>query len=164
MSFRDKTFKELQLKLSSQDSAVSIYAQYKNLSYKERIEQKGMTYLYSAWSHDLDNRDFVRVIILFLERGEENLKFLQPFYEYAYKKFGTNLSSANDSLEETASERLKRNMSDDLDTEAKKASNEKEAKFGIHFSSQEEKIKFYLQKAKEKKKNTDDRNGVLSIE
>lgn len=63
-----------------------------------------MIYLYSAWSHDLNNRDFVRVIILFLERGKLNLKYLKPFYEFAYRKFGSTLSSASGYLNETAAE------------------------------------------------------------
>ncbi len=163
-SFRAKFLKELQFKVSHPDSAISIYAQYKNLSYKNRIEQKGMTFLYSAWSHDLENRDFVRVIILFLERGKENLKFLQPFYEYAYKKFGTNLSSNNELLDETANERLKRKMKEELENETKNLANEKTVNFEGNFATQEEKINFLLRKAKDKKKNSDDKNKALIIE
>ena len=155
---------DLNLKISSVDSSVPIYAQYKNLSYKDRVDQMGMTYLYTAWSHDLENREFVRVIILFLERGKDNLKFLQPFYEFAYKKFGTNLSSNNDVLEESASERLRRQIKEEQEAELKRAAEEKTTKFEGQFTNPDEKIKYFLNKAKEKKNNSDDSNNTLMIE
>lgn len=164
LAFRANIFKDVKFKLSSPDSAVAIYAQYKNLSYKNRIDQKGMTHLYLAWSHDLENPNFVRVIISFLERGSENLKYLQPFYEYAYKKFGTNMSGDKNAILEIASEKLKRKMSEDLEAETKINSGEKSANFEGNFSNKDEKIKYFLEKAKDNKKNIDDNSGVLSIE
>lgn len=164
MSFRAKMLLDLGFKTSNTDSSIPIYAQYKNMPYRNRVDQMGMTYLYAAWSHDLENRDFVRVIILFLERGKENYKFLQPFYDYAFKKFGTNLSSNNDVLEESANEKLKRKMKEELEAEAKKAAEEKTLKNEGQFTNSDEQINFYLQKAKEKKKNTDDKNNTLMIE
>ena len=148
-------------KASSVDSAIPIYAQYKNISYNRRIDQQGMTYLYAAWSHDLNNREYVRVIIMFLERGKSNLKFLKPFYEYAYKRFGSNLSSGNDALMETAEEKLKRRVKEELEEEVKKEEQKKNAQFEGNFGSPEEKIKYYLQKAKENKVNSDDKEKVL---
>ena len=75
MNFRSKFLREITYKSTSTDSAISIYARYKRIPYGQRIDQQGMTYLYSAWSHDPDNRDYIRVIILFLERGQLNLKY-----------------------------------------------------------------------------------------
>jgi hypothetical protein len=66
MNLRNRMLKETIYKSSTVDSAIPIYAQYKNISYGRRIDQQGMMYLYAAWSHDLANKDFVRVIILFL--------------------------------------------------------------------------------------------------
>ncbi|MBC7538298.1 MAG: hypothetical protein H7281_05730 [Bacteriovorax sp.] len=159
---RERILKESIYKSSTADSAIPIYAQYKNISYGHRIDQQGMTYLFAAWSHDLSNRDYVRVIILFLERGKSNLKFLKPFYEYAYKKFGSNLSSENDVLLETADEKLKRRMKEELEGEVKKEEqSSSNPKFEGNFSTPDEKIKFYLQKAKETKTNSDDSDKVL---
>ena len=159
--FREKILRETIYKASSVDSAIPIYAQYKNISYNRRIDQQGMTYLYAAWSHDLNNREYVRVIIMFLERGKSNLKFLKPFYEYAYKRFGSNLSSGNDALMETAEEKLKRRVKEELEEEVKKEEQKKNAQFEGNFGSPEEKIKYYLQKAKENKVNSDDKEKVL---
>lgn len=159
--FRERVLKETLYKSSTADSAIPVYAEYKNISYAHRVDQQGMTYLFSAWSHDLSNRDYIRVIILFLERGKSNLKFLKPFYEYAYKKFGSNFSSANDLLLETADEKLKRLMTEELAGEVKKEERMDSAKFDGNFSTPDEKIKYYLKKAKENKINSDDLEKVL---
>jgi len=148
-------------KSSSTDSAIPIYAEYKNISYNKRVDEQGMIYLYSAWSHDISNRDFVRVIILFLERGKLNLKYLKPFYEYAFKRFGTNLSNDDEVLLDTADEKLKRRMKEELDSEVKKEEQLKNPTFEGNFNTPEEKIKFYLKKAKESKINSDDSSKEL---
>ena len=160
-NFRVRVLNDTIYKNSTIDSAIPIYAQYKSIPYNKRIDQQGMTYLFSAWSHDLLNREYIRVIILFLERGKSNLKYLKPFYEYAYKKFGSNLSGENDLLLETSDELLKRKMKEELENEVKKEEEINTLKNEGNFSSPDEKIKFYLQKAKEKKTNSDDSEKVL---
>ncbi len=160
-NFREKMLERLTYKSSSVDSAIPIYAEYKNIAYTKRVDQQGMIYLYCAWSHDISNRDYVRVIILFLERGKLNLKFLKPFYEYAFKRFGTNLSSEEEVLLETADEKLKRRMKDELDSEVKKEDQQKNPTFEGNFTTPEEKIKYYLNKAKANKINSDDSNKEL---
>ncbi len=163
-NFRAKFISEIKYKLTSTESAIPIYVRYKQLTYGKRIDQLGMAYLYAAWSHDLSNKDFVRVIILFLERGKLNLKYLKPFYEFAYKKFGSTLSSESGYLEETPGESLKRKISEDLEKEIKAEDVKPTEKTTDQFNSNEEKINFNLQKAKEKKINTDDQEKVLTIE
>ncbi len=164
MNFRSKFIREINYKSSTTDSAISIYGSYKQISYGQRIDQQGMAYLYSAWSHDPENRDYIRVIILFLERGKLNLKYLKPFYEYAYKKFGSSLSTDSGFLSETPAETLKRRISEELAAEIKKETEKKAANFEGQFASPEDKIKFHLQKAKDNKINSDDKEKVLSIE
>jgi len=164
MNFRNKFIREINYKSTSTDSAISIYARYKQIPYGQRIDQQGMTYLYSAWSHDPENRDYIRVIILFLERGKLNLKYLKPFYEYAYKKFGSSLSTASGFLNETAGETLKRRITEELEVEVKKETERKAANFEGQFANPEEKIKYNLQKAKDNKINSDESDKSLSIE
>ena len=164
MNFRTKFIREIKYKATSTDSATPIYARYKQISYNQRLDQQGMIYLYSAWSHDLNNRDFVRVIILFLERGKLNLKYLKPFYEFAYRKFGSTLSSASGYLNETATEALKRKIDEELNKEVNQESVDGKPKFEGQFSTPEEKIEYNLQKAKDNKVNSDDSDKVLSIE
>jgi len=163
-NFRSKFISEIKQKATSTESAIPIYARYKQLTYNKRIDQYGMSFLYAAWSHDLNNKDFVRVIILFLERGKLNLKYLKPFYEFAYKKFGSTLSSESGYLEETVEESLKRKISEDLEKEIKNEETKVVPKTNDQFQSKDEKIDFNLQKAKDKKINSDDSEKVLTIE
>jgi hypothetical protein len=160
-NLRERILKETVYKNSTIDSAIPIYAQYKSISYGNRIDQQGMMYLFAAWSHDLASREYVRVIIMFLERGKSNLKFLKPFYEYAYKKFGSNLSSESDVRLETTAEKLKRTIKEELEGEVKKEEQSVNTKFEGNFSTPDEKIKYFLQKAKEVKTNSDDSEKVL---
>lgn len=168
IAFRANVLRNIKFKLSSPDSAIALYAQYKNITYKNRIDQQGMIYLYLAWSHDLNNSNFMRVIIEFLERGKDNYKFLQPFYAYSLKKFGTNLSTDKTKILENAEQRLKRNMKVELDEEINQTAAEKNTKADTNFNTPEEKIKYNLDRAKEKQKNNQDSSvenkGVLSIE
>lgn len=164
MNFRQKFISEITYKSTSADSAISIYARYKQIPYNQRVDQQGMTYLYSAWSHDLENRDFIRVIILFLERGQTNLKYLTPFYKFAYKKFGSTLSSASGYLNETAAETLKRRITEELEGEVKNETDQETGRTEGQFAGPEDKIKFNLQKAKDSKINTDDAEKSLMIE
>lgn len=163
-NFRAKFLRELRYKMSTTDSAIPIYARYKQIPYNYRVDQQGMTYLYAAWSHDIDNRDFIRVIVLFLERGYSNLKYLQPFYDFAYKKFGSSLSSESGYLNETAGEALKRKMSEELASETKKEEEMGKDKIDGKFATPDDKIKYNLQKAKDNKVNSDDTSRSLMME
>lgn len=163
-NFRTKFLSEIKYRTSNADSAISIYARYKQLPYVYRVDQQGMTYLYSAWSHDLNNRDFIRVIVLFLERGQSNLKYLKPFYEFAYKKFGSSLSSDSGYLNETAPEALKRKINEQLVNEVKEGATRSGPKFDGDFATPEDRIKYNLQKAKDNVKDSEEDKKVLSIE
>lgn len=162
--YRNKFIKDIMYKNSNKDSSIAIYAEYKNLEYVNRIDQKGMIYLYSAWSHDLENKDFIRIIINFLERGKSNIKYLRPFYEYAYKHFGSSFSGESEFLLESNTEKLKRKMNEELEQEISKELKVEKTSSDGTFSSSEEKIKYNLQKAKENKINSDDKSNQLSIE
>jgi ABC-type Fe3+/spermidine/putrescine transport system ATPase subunit len=96
-----------------------------------------------------------------LEKGQSNLKYLKPFYEYAYKRFGTNLSSDNELLMEDADQKLKRKMKDELESEVKKEEHISGPKFDEVTTDSNEKIKMNLQKAKENKTNSDESARML---
>ncbi|MBF0298837.1 MAG: hypothetical protein HQK51_08960 [Oligoflexia bacterium] len=81
---------------SSSNISKLVYGQFVDLPYYAKTNDQGMFYLFSAWSHKIDDKEFLREIIRFLERGQSNLLKLQPFYYYAFKKYGTNFSSKRD--------------------------------------------------------------------
>lgn len=161
---RLKIINNLKFKASTKDSAIPIYVDYQNLEYADRIEQKGMIYLYSAWSHDLDNKEYIRLIIQFLERGNSNIKYLKTFYEYAFKKFGSNLSQLFENLKESNLEKLKRMSSDELEKEIIKENQTVSSPSDVDSMTNDEKIKYNLIKAKEKNQNTDELKKEISIE
>ncbi len=162
-NFRYKLLNSLRVKFSTPDSAVSIYAEYQNLSYRQRIDAEGMTYLIAAWSHDIQNKEFLRVMISFLERGEQNIKFLKPLYEFAFKKYGTNFSSTEELIIESANEKVKRKAREELEKEIQSEKNKIAPKQEGVFENEDEKIKYFLQKAKDLKFNSDNSNKELSI-
>lgn len=153
VGLRKRFIREIKFRESDRDSGVALYARYQNLNYQQKISQVGMMYLFSAWSHNLDNGDYVRFIVQFLERGKSNLKYLKPFYDFAFRKFGTTFSGSKSQLIETATEGLKRKeaqqLSEDIEVEKERILNRNEE----NFNSAEERIKFNLNKAKE--------NGIL---
>ncbi|MBF0363150.1 MAG: hypothetical protein HQK49_19165 [Oligoflexia bacterium] len=82
---------------TSNSTSKLIYGQFIDLPFNSKISNEGMFYLFSAWSHKIEDKEFLKEIIRFLERGQSNLSKLQPFYFYAYKKYGINFSSKRDS-------------------------------------------------------------------
>lgn len=153
MNFRARFLREIQFRESSVDSAVALYARYQNLSYKQRISQVGMGYLYAAWSHDLNNKEYIRFIIQFLERSKDNASYLKPFYDYAFKKFGSSFSSREGSLVEDPKEALKRKGQEQLAQDVKTERDRNDMNRVDEFTSDEEKIFFHLNQAKDRAKD-----------
>lgn len=162
--FRSKFISGLEYEASSKDSAIPIYAKYKQISFQKRLDQQGMMYLYAAWSHDLDNKEYIRMTINFLERGKLNLKYLKPFYEFSYKKFGSSFASVSDYLQENAEETLKRKMQQELESELSQHGREDRTRFEGKFDSDDEKIEFNLQRAKDKNIDVDKDSKMLLME
>jgi hypothetical protein len=65
-----------------------IYKEYKALSYRDKIDHKGMLYLLSAWSHKPDRINILQEAIGTLEKGKRNQKVLESLYIYMFKRFG----------------------------------------------------------------------------
>ncbi|MEK6624695.1 MAG: hypothetical protein AABY86_06995, partial [Bdellovibrionota bacterium] len=70
-SIQDAFLHHLSFEESTVDSSQKIYAAFRNLPYRTRVEQEGMVYLYAAWTHVTDRVEFLREMIQFLERGPE---------------------------------------------------------------------------------------------
>ncbi len=162
-SFRTLFINNLKFKISKQDSAIALSSESKRFSFQNRTDQKGMIYLFSAWTHDFKNKDFLTVIINFLERGNANIKYLKPFYEFAYKQFGTSLSQDKNFKLETAEERIKRETQEELDKEILEANKSKSSVDKVT-EDPNELIDLNLKKAKELKIDSDDKKQNLSIE
>jgi len=160
-ALRKRFFVQVKYKVSMPEDSIPIYNEYKKLSYEKRIDQEGMVYLFAAWTHNLDNESFLKEMIQFLERGKENIVHLQPLYEYAYRKYGSNYSKDSKNRKETAQKRLERKTAEELETERNVERKRNLDNVDGKFSSEEDKIKFFLQKAKDGGHNIDDDDSVL---
>jgi hypothetical protein len=152
---------QLSYKASAKEDSIQIYNEYKKLNYEQRVDQEGMIYLFAAWTHNIDNESFLREMIKFLERGNDNNIHLQPLYEFAYKKYGSNYSDDVGNRKETAQKRLERKTKEELEKEIETERKRNVENIEGSFSSDEDKIKFFLQKAKDDGGNIDDKDNVL---
>jgi hypothetical protein len=89
---RYKFLKEIEFIPSSPVLTDILYKEFKALDYKDQVDNLGMLYLLSAWSHKND-KDLLKEMIFFLERGVANQKELQAIYPYVYKTFGKTFST-----------------------------------------------------------------------
>ncbi|TNE96979.1 MAG: hypothetical protein EP326_12310 [Deltaproteobacteria bacterium] len=101
-------------------------------------------------------------MIQFLERGKENSMQLTPLYKFAYKKFGTTFS-LKDKLKEDAKARLERKIKEELEAELKRERNSNSEIDDSKFETEEKKIEYFLDKAKEGD-NSDEDEDVLVVE
>lgn len=157
---RNHLLGKIEYKPSDPDLTKLMHARFQKLDLKDKIGQEGLTLLYCAWSHSPDQKEFLRELIQYSERGEKNEGLIGSLYNYAFKKYGTNFSQMSDKLLETASERLKRKMKED---EQKEIEAFKKSKDYIpeEFSSDEEKVEFFLNKARDDGDVED--KGVLEV-
>jgi hypothetical protein len=89
---RYKYLKEISFRPSSETLSPIIYKEFKALEYKYQIGQIGMMFLISAYSHN-DDPVYLKEMIRYLERGENNQTPLKRLYEYANKRYGSTFAS-----------------------------------------------------------------------
>lgn len=163
--YRQKFLRSFEFKASHPDSSISLYSDYKYLSYEDKLGPTGLTVLYAALSHKSDSRQFVREMIQFLERGHNDRVYLDPLYDYAHERFGSSFSRDMEKLRESQEEKLLRKVE-----EEKKQAEKEFLKMGDFveqkesFENKEEKINFYLQKAKDEGVDEDDHSRSVIME
>lgn len=146
--YRKSFIEKLDYKLSTPDSVVPLYARYKQLDYKRRVDQEGMVYLFSSWTHMHESPAFLQEMIRFLERGQSRNEQLSPLYHYAFENFGSTFSTRKENLRETEHQRMKRIMSEKEEAKIK-AEKERELSSEEIVPEGIERIEYFLQKAKE---------------
>ena len=83
--YRQKIIDRLEYKKSDKEAAKEIYLTYKKLGYHTKIDQEGLSYLYAAWTHDRDRKEYLQEMVRFLERGRKNFVHLLPLYQHILK-------------------------------------------------------------------------------
>ncbi len=161
---RKKYLENIEFKKTDPDASHSIYNTYMRLPYSSKIDQEGLTYLYSAWSHQPNSKDFLRAMIRFLEKGKDHQYQTAPLYEYAYRKFGSNFSTREDTVKEDSESRLKRKITEELEKQISDEEKKKLPDADGNFQSEDAKMNYYLKKAKEKGVNSDNDGESLNVE
>lgn len=108
---RYKFLKDIGFRPGSEALAGILYKEFKALPYSRKVDHEGMLYLFSAWSHRPEDKEFLKEMIFYLERGEGNQKQLGPLYEYASARYGKTFAKrAVKGLEIDSEMELKRNV------------------------------------------------------
>lgn len=160
--YRQRLLERISFRRSEPDSSIPLYASFQNLKYQEKLTPRGLTYLYTAFSHQKDSRNFLSQMIQFLERGRNDKDiFINPLYNYGYQRHGTNFSGDLNKLRETQDQKLKRKVKEEEALIRKKLKDITILDEVEKFESDEEKINFYLQKAKDEGDTTKDGKSLI---
>ena len=163
-AYRQRFLGTLKFKKSTPSSSIAIYSEYKNLSYEAKLKPAGMNLLFSALSHEKKSKSFVREMIQFLERGKSEKVILDSLYSYAYGLFGSSFSTLLENRKETQREKLFREMEEEEYKENADILNMPMEDLPENFDSQEEKIKRYLQEAKDKDGENSEKKDVFIVD
>ena len=141
-------------KHTSKDSSVSIYGDYRVLSYRDQIGHDGMVLLMSAWSHHQDDKKFLKEMIQRLERGEDNQEQLRALYKYALERYKQTFSSKDkvlksDSVKSKIESGIERELLEKRKQEDEEIKNYQELE-EMDFNSADDKINYFLDEALKK--------------
>jgi len=170
VEIRNRLVREIRYQEFTDEVSRVIYNEFKSLPYRRQISQEGMIYLFSAWSLNIDNRNFLREMIRYLERGKDNLPQLGPLYDYALTRYHSSFSKRDEKLREDAEEKLKRKEEEERQAQRLKEATRPVDLNDQNFNSDEEKIDFFLQKAKNaeleqsENSNLDESSDILEMD
>jgi hypothetical protein len=153
-TLREVFLKNFRFNPTDESETISLYAQFKNLSYELKLDAVGLVYLYSAWSHSVNNKKILKEIIFYQEKNRNNFKCLRPFYEYTRNRYGNALSDQVTEFDD-AETKLKKKIgseiqAENIDLKPSQVDNLKPT----------DKAEYFLEKAK-KEKNIDSLEKVL---
>lgn len=148
---RFKFLNEVGFRPGSEALAGILYKEFKALDYDQQIADEGMLYLLSAWSHDMDKKEYLKELIFYMERGEGNEKQLETLYAYASDRYGEVFTRRLvEGVKLEAKMRLKRNIELENQREME-ALKDKEIQGDVKPISREDRLKARIEDAKKNK-------------
>jgi hypothetical protein len=77
-----------------------VYKEFKQLTFNRQTDQEGMLYLFSAWSHQMEDVEMLKEMVYFMERGQKNGPQLKPLYRYIYDRYKKTFTTRDVGLDE----------------------------------------------------------------
>jgi hypothetical protein len=150
---RYKLLNEVQFGGGSRRLSDILYREFKGLEYTEQIDQQGMLYLLSAWTHNTEKTEYIKEMIINLEKGSRNQRQLEVLYSFAMDKYGTTFTEKNiNDLNLSDSVLLQRNVELERKKELEELANRVEIIEKPKLTKEDE-IKLMLERVKKKKKS-----------
>ena len=129
------------------ETSREVYSKFSILPFKQRLTTQGISLIYSAWTHEMDNQKFIQELIYFLERGEVEKISLLDVYSYARNRWGSNFSTIKELRDESLEFENNRIEEENKKIEEKRLI-EDESDLEQRFNSGEDKLDYLLKKAK----------------
>jgi hypothetical protein len=149
---RTRFLKGIDFRVSDPALAQLIYREFKQLSYNRQIDQEGMLYLLSAWSHATNDVEMLKEMIYFLERNPQNVSHLKPLYKYAFKRYKKTFTTRDLGLDsDDADIRLQREIELEALNEIVRLQQKSKSAPKVKLQTPKERMNEYLKKARENK-------------
>ncbi len=129
------------------ETSREVYSKFSILPFKQRLTTQGISLIYSAWTHEMDNQKFIQELIYFLERGEVEKISLLDVYSYARNRWGSNFSTIKELRDESLEFENNRIEEENKKIEEKRLI-EDESDLEQRFNSGKDKLDYLLKKAK----------------
>jgi hypothetical protein len=138
--------------------ALKMYGDFRAINFQRKKTMAAVFLLYAGWSHEKGNENYMRELIQFAERGDNNEKYLQRVYSFSLETWGSSLSTKNKYLEESIQRQIDRGA--ELEKQVEEKNLEMLEDTEVEFASEEERINYFLNRAKtgDKKKR---KSGIV---
>lgn len=157
---RSRFLDKISFRTTSKELGPIIYNEFKQLAFNRQTDQEGMLYLFSAWSHDLQQADMLKEMIYFLERGEKNHAQLKPLYRFALQKYNKTFTSRDVDLDlDDPDVRLQRRIELEAIADRKRVLEKAKEPKPVPKPTPRETMDTYLRKAREEKVNQRRKRG-----
>lgn len=149
---RTRFLKGISFRTSDKTMSPIVYKEFKELTFNRQTDQEGMLYLFSAWSHQMEDVEMLKEMVYFMERGQKNGPQLQPLYRYIYSRYKKTFTTRDVGLEENDPEiRLQRQI--ELEENAERLKLQEKPKEVVKEApiTPRDRMDEYLRKAREEK-------------
>jgi hypothetical protein len=149
---RTRVLKGMSFRTSDKMISPIVYKEFKQLTFNRQTDQEGMLYLFSAWSHQMENVEMLKEMVYFMERGQKNGPQLKPLYRYIFDRYKKTFTTRDVGLEQDDPEiRLQRQIELEANAERQKLQEKpKEVPKAVPITPRDRMDEF-LRKAREEK-------------